>query len=83
MSEDFFVDTATMPLEDYKNMKEEIERLNKELDIAIDICNKRQVEIVRLNNIITELEKYIESFYEDYIFKETFLDKLKELKEKK
>lgn len=35
--------------------QEEIERLNKELDIAIDICNKRQVEIVRLNNIIHNL----------------------------
>ena len=35
----------------------EIERLNKDLDTAIEICNNRQKEIVRLNNIIDELEK--------------------------
>lgn len=40
-----------------KEQQEEIERLNKELDIAIDICNKRQVEIVRLNNIIDKAIK--------------------------
>ena len=38
--EDFFVDTATMPLEDYKNMKEEIERLNTTIQSNINSYNK-------------------------------------------
>lgn len=72
----------------------EIERLNKDLQTAIDICNNRQKEIVRLNNIINELEKWLndnenpvihydyESKY-DYIYVDNILDKLKELKEDK
>ena len=71
----------------------EIERLNKDLDTAIEICNNRQKEIVKLNNIINELEKYLEQQWlewkDEYNFEvysmakedKVILDKLKELKE--
>lgn len=39
------------------NLREENERLNKDLETAINICNQRQKEIARLNNIINELKK--------------------------
>lgn len=37
----------------------EIERLNKELQTSIDICNNRQKEIVRLKNQIIIMKKYL------------------------
>ena len=40
----------------------EIERLNKDLDTAIEICNNRQKEIVKLNNIINEFIDDIEEY---------------------
>ena len=40
-----------------KEKDKEIERLNKDLETAINICNQRQKEIVRLNNIINELKE--------------------------
>ena len=39
------------------NLLQEIERLNKDLETAINICNQRQKEIVRLSNVLNELEK--------------------------
>ena len=69
----------------------EIERLNKELDTLIEICNNKQKEIVRLNNIINELEYYLEKTIIDggtlggsmvFWYKQVY-NYLKELKEGK
>ena len=60
------------------NNYEYIERLKNDLQTAIDICNNRQKEIVRLNNIINEFEKYLID-----VKQFAYLDKLKELKEGK
>ena len=92
-------DKAIVPFKEYASMKgkikeqkEEIERLNKDLDIAIDICNKRQVEIVRLNNIIDFIvesieDMWVDGFEEDnwqydkkVLNRKEFLDKIKELR---
>lgn len=45
----------------------ELERLNKDLETALDICNQRQKKIVKLNNIIDELEKELDKGFEVYI----------------
>ena len=70
----------------------EYDKLNKSLDVATEMINNKQKEIVRLNNIINELEKYIKfdikvEIYGDKTGLRNFadvndiLDKLKELKE--
>jgi len=81
---------------DYLEMKDnfrvandEIERLNSQLEEKTYLYNKLSTEskytIEKLNNIITELEKYLEKERElDFNNKlciEAILDKLKELKE--
>ena len=73
-------------LYDKINAEQEIERLNKAREIDIEYNKYLQKEIIRLNNIINELEKYIN---EEYIYDElgmkmfdasTLQDKLQELK---
>ena len=73
-------------LYDKINAEQEIERLNKAREIDIEYNKYLQKEIIRLNNIINELEKYIN---EEYIYDELGMkifdasklqDKLQELK---
>lgn len=72
--------------EEYNNKDKEIERLNKARKFDIEYNKHLQKEIIRLNNIINELEKYIN---EEYIYDELGMkifdasklqDKLQELK---
>ena len=57
--EDLFVDTATMPLEYYKNMKKEILKLTTDKEQLNSLVNSCQEEIRRLN---FENQKYKEIF---------------------
>ena len=45
----------------------EYDKLNKSLDVATEMINNKQKEIVRLNNIINELEKCIKDKYYEAI----------------
>ena len=68
------------------NLKQNKERLRKEVNRSYIACDEKDKEIERLNNIINELEKYIN---EEYIYDELGMkifdaselqDKLQELK---
>lgn len=54
MSEDYFVDTTTMPLEYYQNMKKEIEGLNAELELYKDNQIHLINQLEQKDNIIKE-----------------------------
>ena len=47
----------------YDEKDKEIQKLNKDLETAIDICNQRQKEIVRLSNVLNELEKDLKTLW--------------------
>ena len=70
----------------YEFHKEEIERLNKELQNLEKLNNANYQSFIEVNNIINELEKYIkESCWKDdwgveSIYVKTLLNKLQELK---
>lgn len=92
---DFLISIQDLEQPDFDNacLERENKRLNKDLDTAIEICNNRQKEIVRLNNIIDELilecyncdmtfgefkNIWKKAYNKEYNSKD--LDKLKELK---
>ena len=68
----------------------EIERLNNDIKILLKENDNKEKVIIKLNNIINELEKYLEDLIDNdcvsieatEIYEDT-LDKLKELKEGK
>ena len=70
--------------------KDNLYYYNKGLYASVHILEAKDKEINRLNNIITELEKYLKEFTpmaefgtnRTYIPNDIVLDKLKELKEK-
>ena len=71
-----------------ENQGKEIEKLTAESTNWESKVYELQDEIERLNNIITELEKYIRTNQcngdiEEVYYREELLDKLKELKENK
>ena len=77
MSEDYFIDTATMKLEDYENFKKEIERLKKENTTLKQTMSNNSLlinENVLLKSIIKEVRECINeklninSDYVDYDF---------------
>ena len=66
------------------NLKEYKERLRKEVNKSYMICNEKDKEIERLNNIINEIEKYAQDLLENGTWSKCgahkILDKLQELK---
>ena len=73
--------TKAIELNRVRELHEENERLKELINQHEEEHTTTFEEWKRDIKAFEELEKYIESFDEDYLFKETFLSKIKELKD--